>query len=136
MSSSRLGPQLRDMQNSGVPTKKAVGWPLAIDSFRVIWCMSQGGFRVQIGLTPRLSATVGVTLGIAGSPTTFVWAWALSWTWTTVVPTRCGAVVVSAMSDQIPDFGNGTTAALRPWGKGGPPSGWAYGYQGVAIGPT
>src|SRR6266436_391959 len=120
MSSSRLGPQLRDMQNSGVPTKKAVGLPLAIASFNVIWCMSQAGLRVQIGLTPWLLATVGVTLAIAGSPGIFVWEWPLSWTWRTLVPTRRVAVVVSAIRVQIPGVGNVTTAALRPCGKGGP----------------
>src|SRR2546422_634804 len=83
----------RDMQNSGVPTKKAVGLPFTIASFNVIWCMSQAGLRVQIGLTPWLLATVGVTLGIAGSPGIFVWEWPLSWTWRTLVPTRCVAVV-------------------------------------------
>src|SRR5260370_2434025 len=125
MSSSRLGPQLGGWQNSGVQTKKAVGLPLAIASLRVIWCMSQGGFRVQIGLTPWLSATVGVKLGIAGSPGIFVWEWALSWTWRTLVPTRCVGVVVSAIRVQIPGVGNVTTAALRPCGNAGPPSGWA-----------
>src|SRR5260370_17930581 len=125
MSSSRIGAKLGGMENSGVPTKKAVGLPLAIACLRVIWCMSQGGFRVQIGLTPWLSATVGVTLGIAGSPGIFVGAWALSWTWRTLVPTRCVGVVGSAIRLQIPGVGNVTTAALRPCGKGGPPSGWA-----------
>ena len=125
MSSSRLGPQLRDWQNSGVPTKNAVGLRLEIASFSVIWCMSQGGLRVQIGLTPSLLATVGVTLGIAVSPGILVSACPLAFTWMYVVPMSRDWVVVSAMRVQNPGLEKLTCTALRPWGSGGGPSGWA-----------
>src|SRR6266700_7427109 len=94
-SSSTLGPQLREEQNSGVATTKAVGLPEAIACRSVILCMSQAGFRVQMGLTPRGLSIVGVSLGIAASPGSFVEAWARSFTWIRVVATWRGFLVVS-----------------------------------------
>src|SRR5207302_10686852 len=83
---------------------KAVGLPEEIAWRSVIWCMSHGGWRVQIGLTPRGLSTVGVSLGMALSPGSNVPALERSFPCTRVVGIWRGAVVVFTARGQTPGW--------------------------------
>src|SRR2546426_8817903 len=124
-SSSTLGPQFREVQYAGVAMTNAVGLPDATAWCSVIWCMSHGGLRVQIGLTPRGLSTVGVSLGMALSAGSNVSALERSFTSTRVVAIWRGADVVSTTRVQTPALSKVTWRPLRPLLTVGPGSGVA-----------
>ena len=116
---------MREVQYAGVAMTNAVGLPEAIAWRSVIWCMSHGGLRVQIGLTPRGLSTVGVSLGIALSPGSSVSALERSFTCTRVVAIWRGADAVSTTRVQTPGWSKVTWRPLSPLLTVGPGSGLA-----------
>src|SRR4051794_19828022 len=66
--SSSTGPQYCDWHRAGVANSAATGAPVPITDASDTVCRGQAGRRVQIGLTPSGSVTVGDAARGAGWP--------------------------------------------------------------------